>query len=113
MAESSDNNKPGLLTALQAVTEGDISKEEFVSLFKRGPEAPQDYRFSTTNQYAHCWERYHDWMDCMNKTDNNHARCFDRYALARNICPNHKLVQWKEQMMEGTFPGEGLNNPDF
>ena len=81
MAESSDNNKPGLLTALQAVTEGDISKEEvrlfpfvasrcfflsqFVSLFKRGPEAPQDYRFSTTNQYAHCWSVYLLFVCCV------------------------------------------------
>ena len=113
MSEASESTTASMSSLIDGITKGEMTDDEIVSLIRRGGQAPQDYRFSTTNQIQHCWERFADWVDCMNITSNNHARCIDRAALYKNMCPNFRTDAWMEQMREGTFPGKGLDNPDI
>mmetsp|Transcript_17661 Transcript_17661/g.40994 ORF Transcript_17661/g.40994 Transcript_17661/m.40994 type:complete len:104 (-) Transcript_17661:161-472(-) len=64
----------------------------------------RDARFPSANQAGHCWNRYNEWILCLNNTKDKDS-CTPLRYYATNICPGIWVEAWDEQREEGTFAG--------
>ena len=66
---------------------------------------PRDPRFPSTNQAAHCFNRYNEWLVCLNTTKGDDDACNRMRQYALSMCPNTWTEKWDDEREEGTFPG--------
>ena len=66
---------------------------------------PRDERFPSQNQALHCWNRYNEWLLCLQSSDEDNCKPLRQYA--ESICPSMWTEQWDEQRDEGSFGGIG------
>jgi len=74
---------------------------------KAARTTPHDERFPSTNQALHCWNRYNEWLVCVNQARGDDDKCKPLRQMSDSICPGFWTEQWDEQREEGSFSGIG------
>ena len=65
----------------------------------------RDERFPSTNQAMHCWNRYNEWVLCLQQSTEK--KCQPMRFMADKICPEVWTEEWDDQRDAGTFSGIG------
>jgi cytochrome c oxidase subunit 6b len=79
-------------------------------MIKNVRTTPRDERFPSNNQALHCWNRYNEWIVCLQQQkrgDDAEANCKPLRQYAESICPSPWTEQWDEQRDAGSFSGIG------
>lgn len=85
----------------------ELSKEDAarLNLVKNTSTTPRDERFPATNQALHCWNRYNEWLVCVQNGDEDNCKPLRQYS--ESICPSEWVEAFDEQREEGSFSGIG------
>lgn len=86
-----------------------LNKEEQarLNMIKQARTCPRDERFPSQNQALHCWNRYNQWLVCVDQKGGTEEKCKPLRQMADSICPGFWTEQWDEQREEGSFSGIG------
>ena len=82
----------------------------YINQARNGGTTARDFRFTSTNQANHCWNRYNEWLVCANANgglddEDNNTTCIPLRQMAVSVCPGFWVENWDEQRELGTFSG--------
>jgi len=86
----------------------DEKQEDLLHQVKNVRTTPRDPRFLSQNQALHCWNRYNEWLVCLQQNgDDGEEKCQVYRQYSTSICPFAWVENWDEAREEGTFMGIG------
>mmetsp|Transcript_17207 Transcript_17207/g.22388 ORF Transcript_17207/g.22388 Transcript_17207/m.22388 type:complete len:110 (-) Transcript_17207:1678-2007(-) len=83
----------------------DAEAQARLKALKNSGTSVRDERFPSVNQAMHCWNRYNEWVLCLQ--NSSEKKCQAMRFTADKICPEVWTEDWDERREDGSFSGIG------